>query len=120
MAKKADFRISRAKNEINFPLYLNNDKFHVEGLTSSMSQSLGKVNMTEQLQWRGEILSATISYRAGWWFVSISVEVEHTPPPHSGGTVGIDLGLKTLATTSDGVVFENQKHNRGAWDASKA
>src|SRR5713226_2342207 len=55
-------------------------------------------------------MSAVIASRAGWWFVSISVEVEHEVPPHSGGVVGIDLGIKTLATTSSGVVFENQKH----------
>jgi putative transposase len=68
--------------------------------------------MTEQLRFHGKILSAVISYRAGWWFVSISVEVEHEVPTHRGGTVGIDLGLKTLATLSDGMVFENQRHYR--------
>jgi putative transposase len=57
-------------------------------------------------------MSAVISYRAGWWFVSISVEVKHEAPTHSGGAVGIDLGIKTLATCSDGMVFENQKHYR--------
>jgi putative transposase len=55
-------------------------------------------------------MSATISYRAGWWFVSIAVEVEHESPRHSGGSVGIDLGIKTLATLSGGEKFENQKH----------
>ena len=57
-------------------------------------------------------MSACISYRAGWWFVSIAVEVEHETPNHSGGTVGIDMGIKTLATLSDGEKFENQKHYR--------
>ena len=98
---------SKKRDKLSF--YLNNDKFHVEDDFLQVPK-LGKVNMTEQLRWQGKIESATISYRAGWWFVSISVEVEHTPPAHTGGTVGIDLGLKTLATTSDGVVFENQKH----------
>jgi putative transposase len=66
--------------------------------------------MTEQLRFAGKIMSATISYRAGWWFVSIAVEVEHETPTHPGGTVGIDLGLKTLTTLSNGEKFENQKH----------
>jgi transposase len=57
-------------------------------------------------------MSATISYRAGWWFVSIAVEVEHETPRHSGGTVGIDPGIKILATLSDGKKFENQRHYR--------
>src|SRR2546425_9755403 len=62
--------------------------------------------------WALARMSAVISYRAGWWFVSLSVEVKHEVPTHSGGTVGIDLGIKTLATLSDGRVFENQKHYR--------
>ena len=66
--------------------------------------------MTGELRFAGKIQSATISYRAGGWFVSIAVEVEHETPTHTGGTSGIDLGIKTLATLSDGTVFENQRH----------
>ncbi len=68
--------------------------------------------MTEELRFAGKIMSATISYQAGWWFISVAVEVKHEPATHTGGTVGIDLGIKTLATCSDGRVFENQKHYR--------
>jgi len=60
------------------------------------------------------ILSATVSERAGRWFVSLQVE-EHTnaPVPASGPIVGIDLGVKTLAACSYGednhVHYENPK-----------
>jgi putative transposase len=37
---------------------------------------------------------------------------KHEIPTHHGGNVGIDLGIKTLATCSDGEKFENQKHYR--------
>ncbi len=53
-----------------------------------------------------------LSFYLGWWFVSIAVEVKHETPTHNGGRVGIDLGIKTLATCSDGMVFESQKHYR--------
>jgi putative transposase len=46
------------------------------------------------------------------YFVSISIEVKHEVPTHNGEAVGIDLGIKTRAMCSDGVVFENQKHYR--------
>src|SRR5258708_919943 len=98
---------SKKRDKLSF--YLNNDKFRVEGYWLHVPK-LGKVNMTEHLRWSGKMLSATISSQAGWWFVSISVEAEHETPPHHGGTVGIDLGVKTLATLSDGEKFENQKH----------
>lgn len=100
---------SKKRDKLSF--YLNNDKFRVESYILHVPK-LGNVNLTEQLRWQGKIISATISYQAGWWFVSISVEMEEETPTHPGGTVGIDLGIKTLATTSDGVVFENQKHYR--------
>jgi putative transposase len=100
---------SKKRDKLSF--YLNNDKFRVDGHWIHISK-LSKVNMTETLRFQGKILSAVISYRAGWWFVSIAVEVEHETPTHAGATVGIDLGIKTLATLSDGTVFENQKHYR--------
>jgi putative transposase len=56
------------------------------------------------------IINATISYQAGHWFVSILVEkpneiIDKTGQP----TVGVDLGIKTLATCSDGTRFENPR-----------
>jgi putative transposase len=58
-----------------------------------------------------KILSATVSEKAGKWYVSLKVEQEIPDPipvkePH---VAGVDVGLKDLATTSDGEVFENPK-----------
>jgi putative transposase len=100
---------SKKRDRLSF--YLANDKFSVDGYTLHVPK-LGDVNMTEELRLQDKIKSATIFYRAGWWFVSIAVEVEHEAPAHNGGPVGIDLGIKTLATCSDGEKFENQKHYR--------
>ncbi|GAH94308.1 unnamed protein product, partial [marine sediment metagenome] len=55
------------------------------------------------------ILSATVSERAGRWYVSILVEEDIEIPVNNGGVVGVDLGVKKLATVSDGKVFENPK-----------
>ncbi len=109
--EEAGFPHFKSKKRDKLSFYLNNDKFSIEGNWIRIPK-LGKVNMTEQLRFQGKIRSAVISSRAGWWFVSIAVELEHETPIHTGGIVGIDLGIKTLATLSDGVVFENQKHYR--------
>jgi putative transposase len=45
----------------------------------------------------------------GRWYVTFHVEVEKVAPPNLRA-VGIDLGLKALATTSDGEVVENPRH----------
>jgi len=42
--------------------------------------------------------------------VSIQVEQEQTVPVNNGPTVGVDLGVKTLATLSDGIVIPNHRH----------
>jgi putative transposase len=107
---------SKKRDRLSF--YLSNDKFHVDGYWITIPK-LGKVNMTEALRFCGKIMNATISYQAGWWFVSIAVEVNHEVPIHDGGAVGIDLGVKTLATTSDGEMFENQKHYRRSLGRTK-
>ena len=109
--EEAGFPHFKSKKRDRLSFYLANDKFSVDGNTLHVPK-LGDVNMTEEQRFQGKIMSATISSRAGWWFVAISVEVEHETPPHHDGAVGIDLGIKTLATLSDGVVFGNQRHYR--------
>jgi putative transposase len=111
--EEAGFPHFKSKKRDRLSFYLANDKFSVDGHTLRVPK-LGDVNMTEELRLSGKITSATISYRAGWWFVSIAVEVDHEISSHYGATVGIDLGVKTLATLSDGETFENQKHYRRA------
>jgi putative transposase len=59
---------------------------------------------------RVHINSATVSERAGRWFVSISVakEVpEHVPI--QGPAVGVDRGINRLLTVSDGMLVENPR-----------
>jgi len=56
------------------------------------------------------ILSATVSERAGRWFVSLQVEEEvPDPTPAQGEPIGVYRGVKTLATRSDGISYENPK-----------
>ena len=57
-----------------------------------------------------QILSATVSEQAGHWYVSLQVEEEQAVPENTGPVVGIDLGVKTLATLSDGEVIANPRH----------
>lgn len=57
------------------------------------------------------IRSATISLRAGRWFVSFSVEVQRgsAGPTAPDAVVGVDLGVKSLAVLSTGEVVPNPK-----------
>ena len=55
------------------------------------------------------IMSATVSEKAGRWFVSIQVKEEINIPINTGEVAGVDLGIKTMAYASDGATFENPK-----------
>jgi len=56
------------------------------------------------------ILSATVSERAGRWFVSVQVEMEIPDPEGEDKPVaGVDLGINRLAQVSDGTYFENPR-----------
>lgn len=67
------------------------------------------INIAEALRFEGKIVSLTISEDAGHWYAAINVEVEPPDYEHSQESVGLDLGIKTLVTLSDGKQFENQK-----------
>ncbi|NEP80382.1 MAG: transposase [Okeania sp. SIO3B3] len=51
----------------------------------------------------------TISRQAGDWYLSCSYEFHAITTPKTTDVIGVDLGVKTLATLSDGKVFEGVK-----------
>ena len=57
----------------------------------------------------GSYGQATISEQAGHWFVSVIAEFSTEKPVLTGDVIGIDVGIKTLATCSDGTTFDNPK-----------
>jgi putative transposase len=132
-AKRAKYPRWKKKGKSHESFYLANDKFTVgdhwmqvpllgdfivrqreaggQVITkrAQMKRRLGKINLTEKLRFSGKILGATIRCEAGWWFLSVQVEILTVPTPVTGPAVGIDVGFLRLATLSDDVRFENQK-----------
>lgn len=73
---------------------------------------LGLVKCRISREVKGRILSATVSQNpSGKYFVSLCcTDVETKPLPSTGSTVGVDMGLKAFAITSDGVEYPNHKY----------
>ena len=73
---------------------------------------LGFVKCRVSKEVKGRILSATVSQNpSGQYYISVCcTDVEIEPLPSTGAVVGVDLGIKALATTSDGVTYANNKH----------
>ncbi len=77
------------------------------------------INIVLHREIKGTIKSATISVTpTGKYFVSILVdtntEIPTKAPITENATIGIDLGIKDFAITSEGEVFENPKNLRKA------
>ena len=75
---------------------------------------LGLVHAVISRPVQGRILSATVSrMSSGKYFVSLCcADVEIEKPKPTGKSVGIDVGLKELVVTSDGMVYPNHKYLR--------
>ena len=67
------------------------------------------VKMHEPLRFaNAHITRATVSRRADGWYVSLCCRIpdlSHLPPAQNHGTVGVDLGIDTMAVLSDGTRF---------------
>jgi len=82
------------------PLQLNGNKIKLP--------KIGWVKTSELIPQDANIKNCTISRKADQWF--LSYKTEFTPTKHNKTTrVGVDLGIKTFATISDGTSFETPK-----------
>jgi putative transposase len=75
---------------------------------------LGRLRLKERdyLPVGAHILLATVSEHTEHWYVPVLVEEDHSVAANNGPVVGVDLGVKTLATLSDGTEEPNPRHLR--------
>lgn len=97
------------KKGIHDSFGLNNLNFHIEGNHIKLAK-MQPMRTAEELRFDGKIISGTISYVADKWYISIAVEVKKDLSlPKTGKYVGVDLGVKDVAITSDGCKFANPR-----------
>lgn len=66
------------------------------------------IMMSEKVRFDGQCRKCTISTKANRWFVSVLVKMENNPYASklpNENQVGVDFGIKQLATLSDGTFF---------------
>ena len=107
--QKIGFPRQKRKKDNKQSFRLNNDRFEVDG-HNFWVPNLGWVNMAEKLRFVGKMMGAVVSKVADWWYVSIQVEIKQPEPVQfEKKSTGVDVGIKALATLSDGSELENQK-----------
>jgi putative transposase len=72
----------------------------------------GEIAIKKHREIKGRIKTLTLKREAtGKWFAIFSVETQkEIPKENKGEAVGIDLGLRTFATLSDGMRIDNPRH----------
>lgn len=94
---------------IHDSFYIGGDQIKVLGKKVKIP-NLGWIRLREFLRYEGKIIGATVSRVAAHWMISICVETNHKPAPcENQAGVGVDLGIQTLATFSDGTKIPNHK-----------
>ncbi|MBY6838848.1 IS200/IS605 family element RNA-guided endonuclease TnpB [Clostridium botulinum] len=101
-SKKKNYK-SYATNNQNGTIYIINNRIKLPKLKSM-------IKIKQHREFSGLIKSCTISQKpSGKYFVSILVDTENIQLPKCDKKVGIDLGIKEFAITSDGEFFSNPK-----------
>ncbi|WP_353571182.1 transposase, partial [Candidatus Albibeggiatoa sp. nov. BB20] len=122
-AFKHFFRRVKAKQKAGFPQFKKKDvndcfalrekaKFDVDGRMLRIEKLKTKIRMRQKLRFDGIAKQVTISKKTGKYFASVLVETQEYNPKdvERQPSVGVDFGIKSLATLSNGVVFPaNQK-----------
>jgi len=101
----------RRKDKQSFTVYDGNAIVLVKEGKTIKIPTLGTLRLQESLTESYMSQTFTLSCEAGEWFVAFCVEAQRIPPILHEVTepVGIDLGVKTFATISDGTELEAPK-----------
>jgi putative transposase len=97
----------KSKKSAKDSFYLCNTVKRVKDGRLFVPNIAGGIGMSEEDRFQVKKMSYTVSRDVDRWYVSVLVETEVAELPKTGKTVGIDLGIKTLATMSDGTTIEN-------------
>ncbi len=107
-------RFKRRKHEQGFRADNGPYTVRVDGKAVILPK-IGRVAMVEDLRFSASIREVTVSRTAGTWFASFCLEDgQPVPPVKDGPTIGVDVGVGTLAVCSDGLKVENPKSLRTA------
>jgi len=102
--KKKSNTSNYTTNNQNGTVYIENNHIKVPKLKSM-------IKLEQHREFVGIIKSCTISkVPSGKYYISILVNTENIQVSKTDKKIGVDLGIKEFAITSDGEIFSNPKH----------
>jgi putative transposase len=119
-AFQAFFRRVKAGETPGYPRFKGRSRFHsfafkqfgvgakLDGRRLKLF-GIGRVAVRWHRPIEGVIKTVRIVYKAGRWYACFTCDVLDKPLPETGKQIGIDAGITSLITTSDGEKVENPK-----------
>ena len=108
----------KVSNQPRFKKKGKNDSFTLQGTCKKIDSftiqvpKIGKLKTYERLPFIDGGKSVTISRQADRWFISFKIDTQRQNNNYTKEVVGVDLGVKTLATLSTGEAIEGAKSYR--------
>jgi putative transposase len=107
--EKAGFPKFKSRHTSRKSFCLGNGGVHIEPDRIKLPR-IGWVKLAERNYLpcdNAKLNRVTLSERCGAWYISAQMEVDDLESARLEGSIGIDLGVKALATVSDGATFDN-------------
>lgn len=122
-AFQAFFRRVKAGENPGYPRFRGRDRFDSFGLKEYGNgfrldgrrlkvTGIGRIVVRWHRPVKGEVKTLRIRRQAGVWYASFSCDAQPESLPPTGRDIGIDAGIASLLTTSDGEHIENPKWYR--------
>ena len=103
-------KFKKKKNKQSYTTNNQNGTIYIKDGYIKLPKLKSMVKVKQHRKFNGKIKLVTISKTlTNKYYVSILVEEEITPLPKIDKKIGIDLGIKDFAVTSDGEIFDNPK-----------
>lgn len=104
-------KFKKKSNTNNYTTNNQNGTVYIENTHIKIPKLKSMIKIKEHRQFDGLIKSCTVSQvSSGKYYISILVDCENIQLPKTDKKVGVDLGIKEFAITSDGEFFRNPKH----------
>lgn len=97
------------KDGQSFAVYNGNGKMVVKSGNTIKIPTLGTFRLHEPIDSSYVTQTFTVTKEGERWFVSFCVDAERLPVVHTKSAIGIDVGIKSFATLSNGEVFDAPK-----------
>jgi putative transposase len=119
--KESKFPRFKKKKDTRQSFYIRNDVLVFNQTNCTLNiEKIGRVKYKSDRKIpKTKYMNPTCSFNGKYWILSFGIEIENQDVELSEESIGIDLGIKTLAVCSNGMTFGNINKSKKVKDLKK-